>query len=222
MKLSHCWSFFTNEQYGLRSGNGRKSILLVKYSVRDSRIANYYYIGLNIRYFTMKKHSGMRPHDIVILLKIAAKGNQNWLMKNLAIELGISAGEVSESINRSVQAGLLAKDKKTVMKAALLEFLRYGLPYVFPQQPGALVRGIPTAHSAPPLDKLIQSNELYVWPSAKGNARGQAIEPLYSTVVIAIEKDNKLYELLALVDALRVGRVREKQLAMEELKKRLM
>ncbi len=164
----------------------------------------------------------MRPHDIVILLKIAAKGSQNWLMKDLAIELGISASEVSESINRSVQAGLLAKDKKRVMKAALLEFLQYGLPYVFPQQPGALVRGIPTAHSAPPLNKFIESNELYVWPSAKGNARGQAIEPLYSSVVTAIEKDRLLYELLALVDALRVGRVREKQFAMEELTKRLL
>lgn len=170
----------------------------------------------------MKKHSGMRPHDIVILLKIGAKETQHWLMKDLAVELGISASEVSESINRSVQAGLLAKDKKRLMKAALLEFLQYGLPYVFPQQPGALVRGIPTAHSGPPLDKLIQSNELYVWPSAKGNARGQAIEPLYNSVVIAIQKDSKLYELLALVDALRVGRVREKQLAMEELKKRFL
>jgi hypothetical protein len=169
----------------------------------------------------MKKHSGMRPHDVVILLKIAAKGAQPWLMKELAAELSISASEVSESINRSVQSGLLSKDKKRLMRSSILEFLQYGLSYVFPQQPGALVRGIPTAHSAPPLDKLIQSNELYVWPSAKGNARGQAIEPLYSSVVIAIEKDSKLYELLALVDALRVGRVREKQLAMEELKKRL-
>lgn len=164
----------------------------------------------------------MRPHDIVILLKIAAKGSQNWLMKDLAIELGISASEVSESINRSVQAGLLAKDKKRLMRSALLEFLQYGLTYVFPQQPGALARGIPTAHSAPPLNKFIESNELYVWPSAKGNARGQAIEPLYSSVVTAIEKDKLLYELLALVDALRVGRVREKQLAMEELTKRLL
>jgi len=170
----------------------------------------------------MKKHSGMRPHDIVILLKIAAKGTQNWLMKDLAVELGISPSEVSESINRSVQAGLLSNDKKRLMRSALLEFLQYGLSYVFPQRPGALVRGIPTAHSAPPLNKLIQSDELYVWQSAKGNSRGQAIEPLYSSVVVAIEKDSKLYELLALVDALRVGRVREKQLAIEELRKRML
>ena len=47
----------------------------------------------------MKKHSGMRPHDIVVLLKIAAKEDQSWLMKDLSIELGISASEISESLN---------------------------------------------------------------------------------------------------------------------------
>jgi hypothetical protein len=169
----------------------------------------------------MKKHSGMRPHDIVILLKIAAKKAQPWLMKDLAAELGISASEVSESINRSVQAGLLAADKKKLMHAALLEFLQFGLRYVFPQHPGPIVRGVPTAHSAPPLDSLIVSDEKYVWPSGKGNARGQAIEPLYESVVKAVANDSGLYELLALADALRVGRARERQLAVEELKKRL-
>jgi hypothetical protein len=53
----------------------------------------------------MKKHSGMRPHDIVILLKIAAKDDRDWYMKDLAYELGISASEISESIHRSVIAG---------------------------------------------------------------------------------------------------------------------
>lgn len=47
----------------------------------------------------MKKHNGIRPHDIAILLKIASKDQQNWYMKDLAYELGISASEISESIN---------------------------------------------------------------------------------------------------------------------------
>lgn len=170
----------------------------------------------------MKKHSGMRPHDIVILLKIAAKQAHPWLMKDLAAELGISASEVSESINRSVQAGLLAADKKRLMGASLLEFLQFGLRYVFPQHPGPIVRGVPTAHSAPPLVNLIMSDEKYVWPSGKGSARGQAIEPLYESVVKAVDNDSGLYELLALADALRVGRARERQLAVEELKMRLL
>ncbi len=142
-------------------------------------------------------------------------------MKNLSYELGISASEVSESINRSVIAGLIANDKKRLMKLALLDFLQFGLAVVFPQQPGALVRGLPTAHSAPPLNNLIESIEPYVWPFAEGKVRGQAIEPLHPKLPEACIKDAEFYQLMALCDSLRVGKVREKKLANEELKKRL-
>ncbi|MCM4156886.1 hypothetical protein [Gramella sp. AN32] len=169
----------------------------------------------------MKKHSGMRPHDIVILLKIAAKQDETWYMKDLSYELGISASEVSESINRSVIARLIFPDKKRLMKTAILDFLQYGLPYVYPQQPGALVRGVATAHSAPPLNKVIESQEAYVWPYGKGDLRGQSIEPLHPNVPEACLKDEKFYELMSLCDVLRVGKVREKNLANEELKNRL-
>jgi hypothetical protein len=169
----------------------------------------------------MKQHKGMRPHDIVILLKIAAKGSESWFMKDLAAELGISQSEVSESLNRSLLAGLLAGDKRTLMKSSLMEFLQFGLPHVYPQQPGRIVRGLPTAHSAPPLTNLIQSDEPYVWPWAQGTVRGQAIEPLHASVVEACQNDKKLYELLALVDAIRVGKVREKSMAIDELNQRI-
>ena len=169
----------------------------------------------------MKKHSGMRPHDIVVLLKIAAKGDDSWYMKDLSFELGISASEISESINRSVIAGLMLPDKKRLMKLALLDFLEHGLRYVYPQRPGALVRGIPTAHSALPLSKIVVGDEPYVWPYAEGKVRGQAIEPLHPKVPQASLKDQNLYELLSLCDALRVGRAREKKIAIEELKNRI-
>ncbi len=169
----------------------------------------------------MKKHSGMRPHDIVILLKIAAKQDRSWYMKDLSYELGISGSEISESMNRSVIAGLIFPDKKRLMKTAILDFLHFGLPHVYPQQPGALVRGVATAHSAPPLNEVIESHEAYVWPYGKGDLRGQSIEPLHPNVPEACLKDKKFYELMSLCDVLRVGRVREKNLAIEELKKRL-
>jgi len=51
--------------------------------------------------------------------------------------------------------------------------------------------------------------------------KGYAIEPLYSSVTVAVKSDPVLYELLALVDALRMGRARERKLAEEELKHRL-
>jgi hypothetical protein len=163
----------------------------------------------------------MRPHDVLILLKIAAKGDQPWYMKDLAMELGISASEVSESINRSVFAGLLAQDKTRLMNMALMEFLEHGLRYVYPQQPGALVRGLPTAHATEPLSQLIQSEEAYVWPYGEGTIQGQAIEPLHPKVPEACLKDADFYALVALCDALRVGRARERQLAVQELMARL-
>lgn len=169
----------------------------------------------------MKKHSGMRPHDIVVLLKIAAKKKTPWLMKDLSIELGISASEISESLNRSALAGLIAKDKKRLMRFSILDFLEHGLRYVYPQLPGARVRGMPTAHAAPPLNQDIVSNEPYVWPYGEGTVRGESIEPLHPKVPEACSKDPLFYEYMALCDALRVGKAREKNLAVKALKKRL-
>lgn len=163
----------------------------------------------------------MRPHDIVVLLKIAAKGNKSWLMKDLSIEIGISASEISESLNRSAIARLISKDKKRLMKLSILDFLEHGLSYVYPIRPGSIVRGVPTSHSAPPLSKEIVSEEAYVWPYGEGTVRGEAIEPLHPKVPEACLKDPKFYEYMALCDALRVGRAREKNMAMVELKKRL-
>ena len=170
----------------------------------------------------MKKHRGMRSQDIVVLLKIAALGEHEWLAKDLAITLNISQSEVSECLNRSQIAGLLSADKKSLMKNNLLDFLEYGLRYVYPAEPGAIQRGMPTAHNAPPLNNIISAEESYVWPWAEGEMRGQAVEPLHPGVPGACAKDPALYELLALVDSLRLGRVREKQHAIEELKKRIL
>lgn len=169
----------------------------------------------------MKKHSGMRPHDVVILLKIIAKGDDPWFNKDLANELHISQSEVSESLNRSKIAGLVSVDKKQVFKSALLDFLKYGLRYVYPEQPSSSVRGVLTSHSAPPLNEVIQSEQDYVWPYALGSNRGFAIEPLHPNVPKACLEDPKLHELLALADAMRLGKARERNLATKELEKRL-
>ncbi len=167
------------------------------------------------------KQQNMKPHDLAVLLRIAAYGQQPWSQISLAQALCISQSEVSKSLNRSKNAGLLDPSGKIVMRRALFEFLQYGLRYAFPQKPGALVRGVATSHSASPLKEQIQSNEDFVWPFGKGNVRGQSIVPLYPTVPQAVLKDQVLHKLLALVDALRVGRARERELALVELKHQL-
>jgi hypothetical protein len=167
----------------------------------------------------MNSSQEMRPQDIVILLKIALKRGGEWYMKDIATDLFISPSEVSMSLQRSVGAELIDDTKKMVIKQSLLEFLQYGIRYVFPQRPGSLVAGLPTAHSASPLNSLIKSQEHYVWPLLDGPMRGQAVQPLYPTVPQACLKDSSLHQVLALVDALRLGRARERNLAIEFLRK---
>ncbi len=165
----------------------------------------------------------MRPQDLAVLLKIVALQKTEWQNKDLAVALKISPSEVSESLNRSMVARLIDQSKKIVHPAALYEFLVHGLKYVFPATPGALVRGIPTAHSAKPVNEHIASgNTHFVMSAANGNVRGQAIEPLYKKLPEIVEHNQLFYELIALADTFRVGRVREIKIATTELKKRLL
>lgn len=165
----------------------------------------------------MKSHNGMRPHDIVVLLKIIVLKDA-WMNKDLSAGLNISQSEISESLNRSAIAGLISPDKKKVFKNALLSFIEHGLPYVFPAEPGSIEKGIPTAHSAPVMRDAIISNDNYIWPYAQGKLRGQSITPLYPKQVEAVLQDEKLYNMLALIDSVRVGKVREKEKALDLLK----
>ena len=170
----------------------------------------------------MRKHNGMRPQDILVLLKITTLGEQPWRYGDLSQALHISQSEVAEALHRSLQARLVDASKRKVFRTSFLEFLTHGLKYVFPAQPGALIKGIPTAHSAPPLrDIIVSGEEAYVWPSAQGSLRGQAVTPLYPRAVEAAQADSRLYELLTLIDAIRVGRAREYKLAVDELTKRI-
>ncbi len=167
----------------------------------------------------MKQHKGMRPHDIAVLLKIAAIKEQPWLNKDLAATLYISPSEITESLGRSAIAGLIDPAKKKVFIRSLVDFLHHGLKYVFPVVPGALVKGKPTAQAAPVMNRYFASAEKYVWPDANGKERGMLVEPLYPGVIKATNVDTVLYDLLALCDVIRLGKVREIKKAEELIKK---
>jgi hypothetical protein len=169
----------------------------------------------------------LRPQDVVILLKLGAHPGEPFAQKTLAEELGMSAGEVSGGIKRAVTARLATRSPDLGPRpvyAALEEFLIHGVRYAFPVKEGASTRGMPTAWAAPPLVSLISGvadAERPVWPDPHGEVRGVAVEPLYESVPRAARRDAALYELLALVDAIRIGRARERQLAETELRARL-
>lgn len=164
----------------------------------------------------------MKPQDIVILLKLLLVEKQDWKYATLAEALEMSSSTIFSALNRANVSGLYHKSTRTIHRDAFLEFLIHGFKYVFPAHPGKLAKGVPTAHSANPLAKYINSEkDVYVWQSAYGTIRGQTVIPLYNSVPHIVQKDTELYELLALIDALRVGKAREKNMAIEELTKRI-
>ncbi len=165
----------------------------------------------------------LKPQDIVVLLKVHNLRDSEWTYSELAKSLYMSSSEVHAALKRCENSGLYNCTTRKINKHSLIEFLIHGLKYVFPEKPGALSRGIPTGHSAEPLKNLlnVDPNNAYVWSDPNGTVRGQSITPLYRSVPAAVKDDPNLYVLLSLIDAIRVGRVREQNIASKELEQRL-
>jgi DNA-binding Lrp family transcriptional regulator len=165
----------------------------------------------------------LKPQDVVVLLKLASREDATWSYPKLSVELGMSPSEVHASVRRATQSGLLQESTRSVNRAALLEFLVHAVKYVFPPERGGVTRGVPTAHSASPLRQHFRAGSALpiVWPDPEGAVRGEALEPLYPSVPHAARADAHLYEWLVLVDAVRAGRARERELAVAELRRRL-
>lgn len=171
------------------------------------------------RFANTIRDMSMKGQDILVLLKLAARGEQNWNYAGLASELGMSGSEVHASLKRCLKSGLYNPDSRRENRLALLEFLTHGVRYVFPAQPGPIKAGLPTSYAAEPLSRRIQYDprEAPIMPLLHGPCRGPEIEPLYPSAPKAAQKDERLYRLIALVDALRSGRARERKIAGELL-----
>ncbi len=156
-------------------------------------------------------------------MKLVCQGDYPWTYMQVAQELCMSVSEVHGAVKRLQDAGLVNRQSRRPNKVACREFILHGLRYVFPASPGAIVPGLPTSYAAPPLKSLIvfDPREAPVMPLADGTARGPGIEPLYRSAPKAALRDEKLYEMLALVDALRSGRARERNIAAQTIGERL-
>jgi hypothetical protein len=170
----------------------------------------------------------IKPQDIVVLVKILAdQRNTCWSQNSLARELYLSPSQINAAFKRLVAASLMTPyhppNKPQPIIQACEEFFIHGLKYIFPAKLGEIARGVPTSYAAPILNKdIVAGNDpVPVWPYAEGEVRGVALKPLYSSVPEAIIKqpDPLFYDMLALLDAIRSGRAREKKIAIQELSK---
>lgn len=164
----------------------------------------------------------LQPLDIPVVLSLAGRPSPTFA--ELGVELGVSASTAHACVKRLNFAGLV-HTRGTVHEVnlpALEEFLLHGVRYAFPPHRARRQRGVPTAHSAPVLRDVLSGDvDPIVWPTPKGTVVGEALEPLAPAAASFAERAPQLYDLLALVDAIRVGTARDRQVAGELLVTRL-
>lgn len=157
----------------------------------------------------MPSAPNMRPHDVVVLLALAHAPQATY--RALAVAAGVSVGGAHASVTRLSRSRLLLPGSRRLNTQAAESFLLHGVPYVFPGEIGPQCRGVPTAYSAPPLSALLEGGTPVVWPSRDGEVRGDSLVPLSSSAPSLAASNPGLYQLLAAVDALRIGRARERE-----------
>lgn len=166
----------------------------------------------------------LKPHDLVVLTKIMLLDNEDCTLRSLGNDLGLSNSAVHGSLVRSKKAGFILTSGKVVRKS-LYECMVFGVPYFCFPQKGEVVNGVPTADFAPFLKgRFSPSGKIpLVWPCEENKScvEGQTLVPLHSSVPAAALRDERLYEILALVDVLRIAESADRRLAAELLQKLL-
>lgn len=172
----------------------------------------------------------IKSQDIVVLAKLLAhKEDKKWSQNSIAFELCLSPSQINTAFKRLVIAGLITPyhppSKPQPIIQACEEFFIHALKYIFPAKLGEMARGVPTSYSGPSLkEQIVAGNDpIPVWPYGEGKERGVSLKPLYPCVPESVIKhpDPLFYDLLTLLDAIRSGRAREKQIAIKKLSEKL-
>lgn len=168
----------------------------------------------------MKESANLKSHDIAIAIKILLMKKEDWRQVDISYELGLSQSEIAKSLKRLNFAGI--ELNRRINKTALLDLILHGVKYIYPTKPGALGLGLPTSISAPAHKKaVVNDTEVFVWPSANGEIRGQIIDPFYKNIADAAIKDADFYDIMSAIDILRIGKSREKSYAEKFIEKKI-
>lgn len=166
----------------------------------------------------------LKPQDLLVALKLAVNRTREFTISSLADELGLALSVVHGCVSRAAYARLITRTTGSprAVGAAVREFVIHGAKYAFPVELGAATRGVATAIAAPVLARHFEKVELPpVWPDPEANNWGPAVTPLHGAAVFASKQDPQMYDALALLDAIRVGAAREREIAARELEVRL-
>jgi DNA-binding Lrp family transcriptional regulator len=159
--------------------------------------------------------------DLLVLLKLAASADTSASVRDLAGELGISKSAVALSLKRLEDLELIKGEapNRRINKLAARDLLEHAARWIAPAKAGDWELGLPTAHSEAHLAARFHGDaEPVVLPLPHGPLRGRAVPPLHPQAPAAAARDPRLHRLLAIVDSLRIGRAREREVAAAELR----
>lgn len=165
--------------------------------------------------------SNLRPFDIPVLLYVCIHPGESY--GRMAAVLGLSKSTAHGSVVRLQRSGLVhaAMEGKRLEAsfAAAMDLLLKGVPYVFPAETVPKARGVLTGLAAAgDANAELVDAEIMVWPSRLGETVGVGVRPLIASAPDIAMRDRDVYRLLALVDALRVGNIREREVAERALR----
>jgi hypothetical protein len=157
----------------------------------------------------------LKPQDIAIAFKLVCLGGLSIPYAALAKAMHLSVFEAHSCVARLSNARLITSidGLQKIVLPAFGPLIQHGAPYFFPAVKGGVTVGMPTAYAVSPIkEQMLLSDDLPpVWPHPDGDVRGTSLLPLYANLPLAAREDAKLYELLALFDALRIGQARERE-----------
>lgn len=166
----------------------------------------------------------MQPPDLLPLLALLRHTpDTSWTVRSLARELHLPPAAVQRSLARLSETPVYDAARRRVSRSAAMDLLEHALPFLTPTRLGGPTRGVRTAWAAPVFSGRLAPTDdpPPVWPSPEGESRGLAVDPLHPAVVALATDDPWMYDMLAIVDGIRLGDARVRGIARELLHERL-
>lgn len=164
----------------------------------------------------------LKPQDTLLAIKYWSlkRDGQESSVRGLAEAIGISASEVSKGSKRLMASHLVVERSGSIYveSGALLEWFCYGVRYAYPQESIGYGRGMATSWNCPVLEsEVVSPTPPIVWPVQGGDIDGALISPIHNSVPFAASRDEQLYRVMSLLEAIRGGKPRELAIARERL-----
>lgn len=147
--------------------------------------------------------------DIAVALAIGKTPGIAYPM--LARQTGKALSSCHGAVQRLVACELVDADARQLRRQWFMDFLAHGLRFVFPVERLGFRSGVPTAWDAPSLAETFGGGAApFVWPMPGGPVRGEGLVPLFTGAAQLAKRTPWLYDQLAMLDAVRLGSIRER------------